>query len=87
MTTLGHRVASRSDGRGRATRTARLTAVSGPYGGVGGAAGNADDLELLGPFSLDNVTATVSFIGGSLGCCHAPQNLQNRQNQSAGEVL
>jgi hypothetical protein len=41
----------------------------------------------LGPFSLDNVTAVLAFIGGSPRCRHTPQNPQNPQNRSAEEVL
>ena len=46
-----------------------------------------DGRERQGPFSLDNVTADLALTGGSLRCRHARQNLQNRQNRSASEVL
>jgi hypothetical protein len=46
-----------------------------------------DGRERLGPFSLDNVTAAMSFIGGSPRCRHATQNPQNPQNRLANEVL
>jgi hypothetical protein len=43
--------------------------------------------ERLGPFSLENVTAVLSFISGVPGCHHATQNPQNPQNLLPGEVL
>ena len=73
--------------QGRGEQNGPLAAVGGPYGGVGGACRCADGRERLAPFSLDNVTADLWFIGGSPRCRHAPQNLQNPQNRPAGEVL
>jgi hypothetical protein len=82
MTTLGHQLASRSDGQGSAAcRTARLALWAGRTAASAGAAGLLDGRKRLGAFSLDNVTGEVTLIGGRPRYRRAPQKRQNRQKQ------